>query len=310
MIFRRAKLRLALSYAVVQLILFAAFGTAVYVYVTNAFDFDSLGGNPANTAEASFATLRAGLLIAYAGLVVVVPVTSYVLASLAMRPIRASFEAQQRFVDDASHEFRTPLSAIQAQLELGLDRPRTAEEYRTAMTRSLGAAARLNQMLDDLLVLSRGARPARAELEPIDLSQVVRVVADEVAAGGTDRILASIEPGLVVSGSSSMLGRAVANLLTNALRYSSAGSPVRLTLSKRGNTARLAVEDHGVGMSRQERGRAFDRFWRADAARSDEGNGLGLSIVQEIARLHHGRVELESEVGVGTVVTLELPLSR
>jgi signal transduction histidine kinase len=309
-IFRRAKLRLALSYAVVQLILFAAFGTAVYVYVTNAFDFDSLGGNPANTAEASFATLRAGLLIAYAGLVVVVPVTSYVLASLAMRPIRASFEAQQRFVDDASHEFRTPLSAIQAQLELGLDRPRTAEEYRTAMTRSLGAAARLNQMLDDLLVLSRGARPARAELEPIDLSQVVRVVADEVAAGGTDRILASIEPGLVVSGSSSMLGRAVANLLTNALRYSSAGSPVRLTLSKRGNTARLAVEDHGVGMSRQERGRAFDRFWRADAARSDEGNGLGLSIVQEIARLHHGRVELESEVGVGTVVTLELPLSR
>ena len=310
MIFRRAKLRLALSYAVVQLILFAAFGTAVYVYVTNAFDFDSLGGNPANTAEASFATLRAGLLIAYAGLVVVVPVTSYVLASLAMRPIRASFEAQQRFVDDASHEFRTPLSAIQAQLELGLDRPRTAEEYRTAMTRSLGAAARLNQMLDDLLVLSRGARPARAELEPIDLSQVVRVVADEVAAGGTDRILASIEPGLVVSGSSSMLGRAVANLLTNALRYSSAGSPVRLTLSKRGNTARLAVEDHGVGMSRQERGRAFDRFWRADAARSDEGNGLGLSIVQEIARLHHGRVELDSEVGVGTVVTLELPLSR
>jgi signal transduction histidine kinase len=107
-----------------------------------------------------------------------------------------------------------------------------------------------------------------------------------------------------------MLTRAIVNLLTNALRYSPADSPVSVAIVKHGGMVRISVEDQGVGMTREDRARAFDRFWRADDSRSSEGRGLGLAIVKEIVGLHGGRVDLESELGVGTTASVELPLSR
>jgi signal transduction histidine kinase len=308
MIFRRAKLRLTLWFAAVQLALFAAFGLAVYAYVTSAFDFDA-AETSTTTAEASFATLRTGLLLAYAALVVVVPLTSFVLATLAIRPIKAGFEAQQRFVDDASHEFRTPLSAIQAQLELGLNRERPASDYRGAMSRSLQAVSRLNRMIDELLLLSHGEPPTDIH-EPVRLSAVI---ADAVESlGEADRVRVDVtEPvELVTEGSSSMLTRATLNLLTNALRYSPVASRVVVTVVRHGRFARIAVTDKGAGMSRREQRHASERFWRADSSRSREGTGLGLSIVAEIVRLHRGRLRLASVPGEGTTAAVEIPLSR
>lgn len=311
MIFRRAKLRLAASYAVVQLILFAAFGIGVYLYVTSAFDFDAGDGDrSANTAEAGFAALRTGLITAYLALVVVIPVTSYLLATLAMRPILASFEAQQRFVDDASHEFRTPLSALQAQLELGLSRPRSSTEYRATLGRSLDATSQLDEILNDLLVLSRGAWDANVDMREVEVSEVVDAAVAQLTPADAARVTRAAAPELVIMSSPSMLSRAIVNLLTNSLRYSEPGSVITLSLSKRGGTARIAVEDHGIGMSRLDLQRAFDRFWRADTSRSSRGRGLGLSIVREIVGLHRGRVELSSELGVGTTAVIDIPLSR
>ena len=311
MIFRRAKLRLALSYATVQLILFAAFGLGIYYYVTTAFDYDVAEGDSAvATAEAGFSTLRTGIIATYLALVVVIPVTSYLLASLAMRPILASFEAQQRFIDDASHEFRTPLSALQAQLELGLSRQRSTPEYRTILGHSLHSTAQLNEILDDLLVLSRGAHDTSIAMREVDVVSVVADAIDLLAPGDAARVLAPDSPDLVVTAAPSMITRAVVNLLTNALRYSPADSTVTVTVSRRGGFAQITVQDRGSGMSREESARAFDRFWRADTSRSSEGRGLGLSIVREVVGLHGGRVELESELGVGTTASIELPLSR
>lgn len=311
MIFRRAKVRLALSYAAVQLVLFAAFGVGIYTYVTTAFDFDALEGDSTTlTAEAGFATLRSGLLIAYLALVIVIPVTSYLLASLAMRPIRASFEAQQRFVDDASHEFRTPLSALQAQLELGLSRHRTTQEYRTIFGHSLHATSQLTVILDDLIVLSRGAHEADIAMREVGVGTLVEEAIAQLSLTEAARVRVSGNRDLVIIAAPSMLTRAILNLLTNALRYSPSDSVVAISLSRRGGFARIGVGDRGLGMSRVERDRAFDRFWRADSSRSSEGRGLGLSIVKEIARLHHGRIELSSELGVGTMALLEVPLSR
>ncbi|MBN9238534.1 MAG: hypothetical protein BGO97_02520 [Micrococcales bacterium 70-64] len=311
MIFRRAKLRLALSYAAVQLALFAAFGFGIYYYVTTAFDYDVAEGDSAvATAEAGFATLRNGIVITYLALVVLIPVTSYALASLAMRPILASFEAQQRFIDDASHEFRTPLTALQAQLELGLSRQRSTPEYRTILGHSLHSTAQLSETLDGLLLLSRGAHDANVAMRETEVGSIVADAVDQLAPADAARVLQPNPPELRISAAPSMLTRAIVNLLTNALRYSTAGSLVSISASRHGGMVRISVEDHGTGMSREDQDRAFDRFWRGDDSRSSEGRGLGLSIVKEIVGLHGGRVELESELGVGTTASVELPLSR
>ncbi|MBG6054860.1 signal transduction histidine kinase [Salinibacterium sp. CAN_S4] len=311
MIFRRAKVRLALSFAAVQLVLFAAFGFGIYYFVTTTFDYDAAESDSVViTAEAGFAALRNGIIIAYLALVVVIPVTSYLLASLAMRPILKSFEAQQRFIDDASHEFRTPLSALQAQLELGLRRDRSFSEYRTILVHSLNSTSQLIEILDDLLLLSRGAHDINIAMREVEVGSIVADAIDLLSPVDAARVLHADPPELLVSAAPSMLTRTVVNLLTNAMRYSPAESPVTLTISKHGGMVRISIEDHGVGMTRQDRERAFERFWRADDSRSSQGRGLGLSIVKEIVDLHGGRVELESELGVGTTASLELPLSR
>lgn len=311
MIFRRAKLRLAFSYAAVQLILFAAFGLGVYYYVTTAFDYDVAEGDSAvATAEAGFATLRNGIIVAYLALVVLIPVTSYLLASLAMRPILASFEAQQRFIDDASHEFRTPLAALQAQLELGLSRPRSTAEYRTVLAHSLHSTTQLNEILDDLLVLSRGAHDTNLAMREVEIGSVVADAVDQLPPADAARVLQPDPPELLISAAPSMLTRAIVNLLTNALRYSPAGSLVSVTITRHGGMVRINVKDHGTGMTREDQQRAFDRFWRADDSRSSEGRGLGLAIVKEVVGLHGGRVDLESELGVGTTASVMIPLSR
>jgi signal transduction histidine kinase len=311
MIFRRAKLRLTFSFAAVQLVLFGAFGFGIYAYVIAAFDYDVAEGDSAMaTAEAGFSTLRAGIIAVYVALVIVIPATSYLLASLAMRPILASFEAQQRFIDDCSHEFRTPLSALQAQLELGLRRHRTTREYRAILGHSLHSTAQLNEILDDLLVLSRGAHDTNIAMREIEVSSIVSDAIEQLAPGDAARVKRTDSTDLVITAAPSMLTRTVVNLLTNAVRYSPTESPVTVTVVKRGGFARISIEDRGSGMTREQRELAFDRFWRADTSRASEGRGLGLSIVREIATLHGGRVELDSELGVGTTASLEVPLSR
>lgn len=311
MIFHRAKIRLAMSFAVVQLVLFAAFGFGIYAYVTTAFDFDvAESDSSAVPVESAFAALRTGILLAYIALVFIIPLTSYGLATLAMRPIRAAYIAQQGFVDDASHELRTPLTAIQAQLELGLHRPRLLEEYRTVVERSLHSAGQLGEILDDLLVLSRGEADTAVEMAEVEVGSILDAAVELLPPLDAARVEVRLPHELVVSASSSMLSRAVTNLLTNALHYSHPSSKVVLTADRRAGMARIMVEDHGVGMSAAERSKAFDRFWRADASRSSTGRGLGLSIVSRIVSMHGGRVDLASELGVGSVATIELPLSR
>jgi signal transduction histidine kinase len=309
MIFRRATLRLAASFASVQLALFVAFAVGVYLYVTTAFDFDVVEGDSAvNTAEAGFTALRNGLLISCAVLVLIVPPVSYALAALALRPVRASYDAQQRFVDDASHELRTPLTAIQSQLELALDRPRGVVDYLQAITLSLDATVQLNEILDGLLILSRGAHPTDLKMVDLEAGSAIESAMAQLSPGDRRRLMVSAGPTLRVKGDLSMLSRAVLNLVVNGLRYSN--GMVHVEAIRRADFVRIAVIDSGRGMTAAERMHAFDRFWRADASRSSDGNGLGLPIVDEIARLHGGKVDLVTTEGAGTTIWMDLPLSR
>ncbi|BDV31611.1 sensor histidine kinase [Microbacterium terricola] len=308
MILRRARWRLTLGFTAVQLITYAAFAFSVYAFVTATFDFDGFEeGGSALSAEAGFATLRAALLLAFAGLVLVAPLSSWALAGIAMRPVADALAAQRRFVDDASHELRTPLTAIQGQLELALLRPRTLAEYRAACEKALAATHVLAATADDLLVASEHTRE-RPDVSFVALGEAVRGARGLLAH--PERVAIEIAGQPKVEASSAALQRVLVNILVNACRYSSEDTTIVARVFSRGRWAVVEVEDRGIGMTRSESRRAFDRFWQADPSRTGEGSGLGLSIVREIVNSLRGDISISSVPGAGTTVRVRLPLSR
>ncbi|CAN5371189.1 hypothetical protein BH09ACT4_BH09ACT4_10300 [soil metagenome] len=311
MIFRRALIRLSITYTLVQLALFAAFAIGIYAFVTGTFDFDvpELSGEAfIASAEQGFSLLRNGLLVGYAALIVLIPVSSYLMAKAALAPVRRSYELQQGFVDGASHEFRSPLSVIQGELELALSRSRTPAQYRTAMARALTATAGLSQLTNDLLLLTAdNTVELEATFAPVSVNELTRTVLREHGSGATIAEIPTRD--VLVSGSAGLLARAIANVIDNAVKFTAESGRVEVRVSSTDKAAQITVSDDGIGMTDAEASRAFDRFWRAHDSRSTPGFGLGLPLVKQIMIAHHGKVNIDSTPGVGTSVTMTLPLT-
>lgn len=310
MIFRRALIRLTVTYTLVQLVLFGAFALGVYGFVVGTFDFDlaQLDGDSAvSAAERGFATLRMTLIVGYIILGVLLPIASYLMARAALAPIRRSYELQERFVDGASHELRSPLSVIQGELELALTRTRTAAQYQAAIANALDGAEGLTRLTNDLLLLTRGSTgQLQRTFESVALDDLVRRCVSAHPAPSSRFFLDDVQP-VVVNGSTELLTRAIANIVDNAVKFSPALSRIAISVGVEGANALVRVHDEGVGMTGAEAQRAFDRFWRARDARDLPGFGLGLSIVRQICVAHGGRVSIVSQPGAGTTVTLAFP---
>lgn len=310
MIFRSAVRRLTVVYTVIQLLLFAGFGLGIYFFVTGTFDFDTVSNDGAaavGAVERGFAQLRVGLVVAFVGVCCVAPIISYAMARTALTPLRANYERQQRFVDDASHEFRSPLCVIRGELELALSRRRSADEYRQAITTTLDAAQALIQLSDSLLMLATDSpKRLRAQFADIRLADVIAAVVGMQPEQVHDRLRVRVGTGVLVRGSPSLLVRAVANLVDNAAKYGSDGVITVAAIVGSGKTT-VAVSDTGPGMSPQTMRHARERFWRNDSAASVPGQGLGLALVEQIVGLHQGRMSIESELGSGCTVSIVLP---
>lgn len=312
MIFRQATLRLTATYTVVQLSLFAIFALGIYFFVTGSFDVEAVskgGDGP----DPEVILLRNGLIIFYASLLLILPISSWLMAKAALRPIRESFDRQRAFIDGASHEIRTPLSVIQGELELALSRARTGAQYREAIESALDATVELSRLSNALLKLSSSSN---AELASSFTSVNIQCVVDAAiadVASTADRAGVTVEtagqhPG-TVKGSYELLVRAVANVLENAVKFSPVGGVVSVTTTLDLTHLLIRVHDDGHGMSPAEARRAFERFWRADTARSTPGHGLGLALVQQIISGHGGSATIDSTPGAGSTVTLRLPLA-
>jgi signal transduction histidine kinase len=227
--------------------------------------------------------------------------------------LRKSGESQRRFVDYAAHEMQTPLTVLQANLEVTLHKARTIEEYREALLANLEQVERLGTLARELLALSRlsGDRsPVR--LTSLELEPLLKELIGELTVLAEDRqirLALQAQPVPAVLGDSQWLKQLFINLLDNALRYTGEGGTVTVSLRQDGKEVAIEVEDTGLGIEPEHLPHLFERFYRTDAARSRNsgGTGLGLPIVMEIAQAHRGTITVESEVGKGSVFTFKLP---
>lgn len=227
--------------------------------------------------------------------------------------LETAYRLQQRFVSDASHELRAPLTAIQGNLEL-LRRQRgmSEAEREEALAEAEREATRLTRLVADLLALARADAGAHLKRRPVDLDAVVLEAFREARqlARGQTLTLEPFEPAQVM-GDEDRLKQLVLILLDNALKYTPAGGQVTLGLQRHDGSVEIVVRDTGIGIPPEDLPHVFERFYRADPARSRDpgGTGLGLSIARWIVEQHSGQIVLTSEPGQGTTAIVSLPLS-
>lgn len=222
------------------------------------------------------------------------------------------FTAQRRFVADVSHELRTPLAAMRGNLEIirrGAARdPQASDATLAAMEREVN---RLVRLVSDLLLLAQTESGLRLRSEPVALDELVLEVVRELAplAGGAALVPVVAEQ-VEALGDRDRLKQALLNMVVNALQHTPAGGRVEVALDRQGSHARLLVSDNGAGIDPADLPHLFERFFRADQARSraSGGAGLGLAIVKWVAEAHHGGVDVSSAPGRGSTFTLWLPL--
>jgi heavy metal sensor kinase len=224
-----------------------------------------------------------------------------------------SFESMRRFVADASHEIRTPLSIIRGEADVALSHERSATEYRESLAIILDESHRLSRLVDDLLNLAR-ADAGRVKLQSEEfylndlLAECCRSAQTQAAARGVALEYRSAGDARF-RGDEELLRRLAMNLLDNAIRYTAEGGKVSVALDVEDSQVRIRIADTGVGISPDAAPHVFERFYRADTARSrqDGGFGLGLAIVKWIAESHQGDVALATSPGAGSTFTVTLP---
>jgi heavy metal sensor kinase len=223
-----------------------------------------------------------------------------------------AFQRQRRFTADAAHELRTPLSIICARAEAARNRPREASYDARALDDIYAESQRLRQLVESLLVLARIDASQSLKLAPVDLEDLVADVAERIAPRAQERdveLRALIAETAPVLGDATWLTQLLLNLLDNALRHTPPGGHVTLSLDPAPGGVALGVADTGEGIAAKHLPHIFERFYRADQARTrlTGGAGLGLAICGWVAEAHHGRITVESEVGRGTIFALWLP---
>jgi heavy metal sensor kinase len=227
--------------------------------------------------------------------------------------LEKAFERQRQFTADASHELRTPLSVIEAESTLALSKPRSAEDYQQSLESITQETAYMSAILEKLLMLARadaGKEPLTFETTNLreligKLTQDVELLASEK---GISFVIDTIEE-LSVMGNKIKLRQLFLNIFDNAIKYTPKGE-IHLSLRQRDAEAVVEISDTGIGISEEDIPHIFERFYRVDKARSrsEHGTGLGLAISKYIVESHGGRIEVTSQIDVGSTFTVFLPL--
>jgi len=230
--------------------------------------------------------------------------------------LEQSFQQLHRFTADASHELRTPLASLRTVGEVALSEPRTAEQYRDAISSILEETQRLNQTIDSLLLLARAeAGNSEATSDDIALAPLVEEVTGMLSVLAEEKSIqlllqGEMQSSFAVYGERSLLRIALINVLHNAIKFSPRGGIVRITLATNNTESLITVSDQGPGLREDEINSVFERFYRGRENSSSPGNGLGLSIVKLIVERLGGSARFDSVVESGASVVLRLPYNR
>jgi signal transduction histidine kinase len=221
--------------------------------------------------------------------------------------LERAFATQRRFVDDAGHELKTPLTIVRGHMELLEEDP---AERQQSMTLVMDELDRMGRMVDDLLLLARRQQPDFLDLEWVDVEVLTRALRAKASTlGPRDWSVGRTGRGLIAA-DRQRLTQAMIQLAHNAAAHTEDGDTITLGSAIQEGEARFSVSDPGSGIPAAERERIFDRFARGRNGRREGGAGLGLAIVKAIAEAHGGRVEVESRVGLGSTFTIVIPAER
>lgn len=238
---------------------------------------------------------------------------SYALARRTLKPIEDAHEAQSRFVADASHELRTPITAMKTETEVALDDPKlTLSQTKKLLVSNVEELDKLTSLTDSLLRLARLDNNGHEE-KPVKIDQLVQDSIDKVlplAEAKKILINPDLKSKVVVLGDQHLLGEMLVTILDNAVKYSHEKTEIAVSLISSKQTAKIIVADHGAGIRAVDLPHIFERFYRSDSSRTKSdtnGYGLGLAIAKNIVDLHHGDITAVSKIGEGTTFTISLP---
>lgn len=240
---------------------------------------------------------------------------AFILARANMIPITRALKQQRRFVADAAHEFKTPMTVIQNKLETMLEHPNdSVMDQVENVANSLTEVRHLNKLTADMLKLAQAdAEVVMFDFKPTDLVEVIKDVSEILEIQFNEKkqtLKIEIPTKLIIDGDAQRLRQLILNLVENAHKYTEENTTITIQLKKLRNTARIKIIDNGEGISAEDKKHLFDRFYRVDKSRSraSGGHGLGLSIVQWIVEGHGGKINVEDSVPHGTTFEITLPL--
>ncbi|MFH2085762.1 MAG: HAMP domain-containing sensor histidine kinase [bacterium] len=237
-------------------------------------------------------------------------VLGYYLSGKTLSPIQEMMDEQYRFVSDASHELKTPITAIKTTLEVAIrDKELTKEEANVTLVTSLEEVNRLQRLAEVLLELTH--KKVIGKVEPQNMAEIVKLAIKTIKPladrkgitiqSRTQKVMGAVDPTSFV--------RALVAILDNAVKYSRSKEKVMVGENIDGRVIKIIISDRGVGIQENDIPHIFDRFYRADLARSENGYGLGLPIAKQIIEEHHGTIDIESTIGKGISVIITLPYS-
>jgi len=329
--FKRARIKLTFLYSLIFLILFWILSLGIYLWMNKYFGDSGIDKYVHINNERFFNghkeeeheppsdiildELRDAIFLIDFLLLFIVPSLAWFLTGRTLKPVEQSYEREKRFLADASHDLRTPLSILNGELELALQKDTTKEEYKKILQSNKEEVTNLIALVENMLFLSREeAQYKISQKEQVDLTDILaeRIAIFQKAARQKKIHLQFTFPkqSVGVDGNAQLLKRLFTNLLDNALKYTPVKGKVSVLLAQKNNLVIIKISDTGIGIAQEHQEKIFERFFRVDTSRSQKGYGLGLSIAKQIVDFHHGIIHVTSKVEKGTTITLSFPLIK
>lgn len=228
--------------------------------------------------------------------------------------LHAAFKREQQFIADVAHELKTPLATLRSTIEVALQQKRESADYQKALEDALSETHRLSSTLKNVLDLAWSETPQEHKnaksFNLSDLMDELLETAQKMAVQKKIVVSGSIAKNIMVYGFKDKLGRAILNIIDNAIKYTSQKGKIELVVKKDSISVLLIVKDTGRGISQKDIVHIFDRFYRGSSSERVFGSGLGLAIAKAIVHSHQGEIKVKSKIGQGTAFTITLPLGR